>query len=54
MSAILRLKKRKKVPTAIKLGRGGGGNALMARPLTKEFFLRLPLMNETIDIHKFC
>ena len=38
----LRLKQEKKVPMAIKL-EGGGGRALVARPLVDElFFLRLP------------
>ena len=44
-SAILRLKKKKKVPMAIKLEGGGGGKALMAWPLVENFFLRLPLCN---------
>ena len=43
-SVILRLKKNKKVSTAIKLGGRGGGKALMARPLKEELFLRLPLL----------
>ena len=39
-------KTEKKVPVTIKL-EGGGGEAFMARPLKKYFFLRLPLLQLT-------